>query len=93
MGVNKTIIVAVIIIMASGLYTVLVATKPAGTRSSNVTRVVVGAYLLGIAVSIVDLLGGPFRQVSNGLLLVAVLTALYAILPDIGQRVQQRKQA
>ena len=103
MGVNKTIIVSVIIIMASGLYTVLLskqhasglagaaqnAAHPDQTRSKTVTRVVVGAYLLGIVVSVVDLLGGPFGHVAGMMLLVAVATALYAIIPDIAQRMGQ----
>ena len=92
MGVNKSIIVSVIIIMASGLYSVLViqrSTDPS-KRSSTVTKVVVGAYLLGIVVSLVDLLGGPFAHVGSMMLLVAVATALYAIIPDIAQRMGQR---
>ena len=92
MGVNKTIIVSVLIIMATGIYTVLVIKHGASaSRSSSVTKVVVGAYLLGLVVSLVDLLGGPFGHVGNMLLLVAVATALYAIIPDIAQRMQQRK--
>ena len=92
MGVNKKIIVAVLIIMASGLYTVLVIHNGSDPkRSSTVTKVVVGAYILGIVVSLVDLLGGPFGQVANALLLVALATALYAVIPDLAQRFQQRK--
>lgn len=96
MPVNKTIVVSVLIIMASGLYTVMVihpgstiggfAGAALGERRKTVTKVVVGAYILGIVVSLVDLLGGPFAHVGAMMLLVAVATALYAIIPDIAQR-------
>lgn len=99
MGINKTIIVSVVIIMAAGLYTVLVINREgvtkggmdlAGRTNSTVTKVIVGAYLLGIVVSVVDLLGGPFAHVGSLMLLLAVATALYAIIPDIANKLGQR---
>lgn len=101
MPINKRIIVAVIIIMATGLYQVLVIKGSQGgiggvanpnPRRATVTRVVVGAYILGIVVSLVDLLGGPFAHVGAMMLLVATATALYAIIPDIAQRMGKRNE-
>lgn len=94
-GVNGKIVVSVVIIMAAGVYRILVvksATKdPNSSSSTNLTRIIVGGYILAIVASIIDLIGGPGAVVAGLLLALAVTTALYAVLPDLFQRINTRK--
>lgn len=92
--VNGRIVVATIILMGAGVYRVLVvksATRaPNDTRSTTVTRVIVGGYILAIFASIIDLVGGPASTIAGLLMMLAVATALYAIIPDLFSRFSKR---
>lgn len=92
--VNGRIVVATIILMGAGVYRVLVvksATKaPNDTRSTTITRVIVGGYILAVFASIIDLVGGPASTIAGLLMMLAVMTALYAIIPDLFSRFSKR---
>lgn len=94
---NGRIVVGVLILMAAGTYRVLVINHPAGnspktTQGATVTRVIVGGYILAIVASIIDLVGGPASTVAGLLLALAVMTALYAVIPDLFQRITSRSK-
>jgi hypothetical protein len=86
--VNGKIIVSVVILMAAGVYRIKLA-KP--SSSTNVTRVIVGGYILAILASVIELVAGPVAPVAGMLLALAVGTALYAVLPDLLSRINTRK--
>lgn len=95
-GVNRTIIVSTVLIMATGAYRVFLV-KPTGadgtSRTATLTRVIVGGYVLAIIASVIDLVGGPASQVAGLLLALAIMTAAYAVLPDLFSRISTRKGA
>lgn len=95
-AVNGRIIVGTLILMGAGVYRVLLVpgTKdPNNTTSRSITRVLVGGYLLAIVASIIDLVGGPASAISGLLVALAVMTALYAILPDLLGRIAAHNRA
>lgn len=87
--VNGRIVVSVVILMAAGVYRILVAK----TSSATITRVIVGGYLLALVASIIDLVGGPGAAIAGLLLPLAVVTVLFAIIPDLFSRITARKGA
>lgn len=97
--VNGRIIVATVVLMGAGVYRVLVVNKPAtgntsdpnAKRSVTITRVLVGGYMLAVVASIIDLVGGPASTIAGLLMGLAVMTALYAVLPDLFQRFAARR--
>ncbi|HEX9414107.1 MAG TPA: hypothetical protein VF916_11440 [Ktedonobacterales bacterium] len=93
--VNGRIVVSTLIIMAAGLYRVYVVRDFSTRGAGGVTliRVIVGGYMLALVASIIDLAGGPASTVAGLLMGLAVLTALYAVLPDLFQRFSSRKGA
>lgn len=95
--VNGRIVVAVLVIMAAGAYRVLVikspgATAPSGASGVTITRVIVAGYLLGIVAAIIDLIGGPVSAVAGLMLALAVVTALYTVIPDLFSRITARSK-
>jgi hypothetical protein len=90
---NRGVIVAVIILMAGGLYSVMTGKgAPTQTRKSNVVRVIIGTYVLAILVTILDLVGAPVQGLTTAILVTAIVTTLIAILPDILNRISTRPQ-
>lgn len=89
MVVNRRIIVATLLIMATGVYTVLAIEPATGSgKHTTLTRVIVGAYMLAIIVSVLDLVSPNIAgALGGGLLMVALLTALYAVLPNVFSKV------
>lgn len=86
--VNGRIVVSVIVLMVAGVYRLTVMK----TGGGNLTRVIVGAYMLAIVASIIDLVGGPISVLAGLLLMLAVGTALYSVIPDLISRIQRRPQ-
>lgn len=84
---NGRIIVSVIILMAAGAYRVLVVKQKGVQGKVTLTRILVGGYILAIVASIIDLIGGPASTVAGLLMALAVMTALYAVIPDLFQRI------
>jgi hypothetical protein len=91
--VNRQIVTSVLIIMGAGAYRVLVIKPAPGKHTLTLTRVIVGGYMLAIIASIIDLVGGLGAQLSNMLLGLAVMTALFAVIPDLFSRFSQRRSA
>lgn len=87
---NRQIITSVLIIMAAGTYRVLLVRPTGGKQTLTVTRVLVGGYMLAIIASIIDLVGGLGAQLSGMLLALAVMTALFAVLPDLFSRFSKK---
>lgn len=90
---NRQIITSVLIIMAAGAYRVLVVRPAPGKQTLTVTRVLVGGYMLAIFAAIIDLVGGLGAQLSALLLGLAVMTALFAVIPDLFSRFSSKKGA
>lgn len=96
--INGRIIVATLVLMGAGVYRVLVVNKPAkgntsdpnSKRSVTITRVLVGGYMLAIVASVIDLVGGPASTIAGLLMMLAVMSALYAVLPDLFGRLGAR---
>lgn len=81
MGLNRKVIIGVVILMVGGAYQVLVAKK-----GGSLTKVIVGGYVLAIIASVVDLAGGPGSQIAGLLIALAVGTVAFAVLPDLMKR-------
>lgn len=82
MNVNRTIVVATVLIVAAGAYNVIVVQK--NHARTTITRIIVGGYMLAILTAVIDLLtGGRSTPVTGGLLMVAVGTIILTILPDL----------
>lgn len=93
MHINKTIIIGTIIIITGGVYTTAVNTQKGGKGANTlVTRVLIGGYLVAIVLSIADLFA-PLQAVASAFLMLAVVTTLFVVLPDLLQRVQKRNRA
>lgn len=73
---NKGIIVAVFIVAASGVIRVWTGQ---GTQGSSVTHVLLGANLLLIVLSVVDLAGPPLSTIAGGLAMLAALVVLLQV--------------
>lgn len=69
---NKQIIAAVVIIAAAGVVS-------AWTKKQPITRVILGAYVLLLILSVLDLFGGPVSRLASALALIA---ALYVLLNE-----------
>ena len=67
---NKSIIAAVMIIGASGVASAWVKKQP-------ITRVILGAYVLLLILSVLDFFGGTVSRLASAL---AMIAALYVIL-------------
>jgi hypothetical protein len=83
-SVNRTIIAAVIIIMATGVYHFFLT--PGTSNKTTLTRIIVGAFMLGLFVSLFDLVGFGVGQVGTWLLMLAVGVALYTVIGDLYTR-------
>lgn len=86
---NKQIILATVIIAAAGAYYVILI-KPTG---SSITKVLVGAYMTAILASIADLVSPETSAIAGGLMMLAVVTALFVVLPDMLSRITQHNTA
>lgn len=75
-GVNGRIIVAVVVIASVGSLRAFLTGRP-------ITRVLVGAVLVVILLSIMDLFGGPFSQLAGDLAMLAMIATLLLELPDV----------
>lgn len=81
--VNRTIVTATVIIMASGAYHFLVSTvKP----NYTLTRVIVGGFMLGFFASLFDLIGFGVGQVAGYILMLAMGVAIFTVIQDVMQR-------
>jgi hypothetical protein len=92
-GVNRTIIASVVIIMAAGIFHLVILQTVAriGPGNSNkyplitgpgLTRVIVGAWMLGLIASIFDLIGSGVGQIAGWLLMLAVGVAVLTTVGD-----------
>lgn len=89
--VNGRIIVSVLILMAAGVYRFRVmGQRTAAGRQITITRILVGGYVLAIVASIIDLAGGGIGTVAGLILALAVMTALFLVIPDLFSRISQR---
>src|SRR5215467_6498860 len=77
MEINRTIIAAVVIISAGGVIRIWTGTASPGRTLS---QVLIGGFILLLALSVVDLFGEPLSTIAGGL---AMLAALVVILNDI----------
>lgn len=73
MNLNKKVIVAVMVISASGIANAWINNKP-------ITRVVIGAYVLLLVLSIMDVFGGSMSTLAGGIAMVAMT---YVILTEV----------
>lgn len=71
---NKQIVGAVVVIGATGVITSWSQKKP-------ITPVILGAYILLLMLSIMDLFGGPVRKLAGAIAMVAVLFVLLHEFP------------
>jgi hypothetical protein len=67
---NKQIIASVVIIAAAGV-------TSAWAKKGPITRVILGAYVLLLILSVLDLFGGPVSRLASALALIA---ALYVVI-------------
>lgn len=86
MNLNRRIIISGVLLIAAGVYRVVVVKD----TKTTLTRVIVGGYLLMVLASLIDLVGGPVGQISSLLLTLALGTLALAILPDIASRIAGR---
>lgn len=91
--INRQIVISGLVLMAAGAYRVFLMTPKTDRANVTLTRVLVGGYVLVILASVLDLVGGPAPAIAGGIMSLAVLTALYAVLPDLFQRITARKGA
>lgn len=75
--VNRQIVIAVVVIGFSGLLRIWTGQAAQG---SSVTRVLLGAYLLMLVLSIMDLFGGIFSTLAGA---IAMLAALVVVITEI----------
>lgn len=71
---NRKIIVATFIIAGSGI-------ANAWTKNKPITGVIVGSYIFILMLSIMDMFGGPFAQLSGALAMLAVTYVLLTQVP------------
>lgn len=92
--INGRIITSVLILTAAGIYRFRVmGQKTAAGRQITITRILVGGYILAIVASIIDLAGGQVGAIAGLLLALALLTALFTILPDLFARIGMRQNS
>lgn len=73
MTVNKHIVAAALIIGLTGIV------NAATMHNSSMTRVIIGAYVFLLILSVLDYFGGPLDTIASAL---AMLAVLYVILHD-----------
>lgn len=83
---NGRIIFSTLILMGVGIYRLQISKNASGTQLT-LTRILVGAYLLAIIASILDLAGGQVSEVVGGIMMLAVFSALLLVIPDVFQRI------
>lgn len=71
---NKQIIAAVLVIGFAGVVN-------AWTKKQPITRVILGAYVLLLILSLMDLFGGPMRRFGGALAMLAVVYVLINQFP------------
>lgn len=69
---NKKIIIAVLVVAASGV-------TRSWQKQQPITPVIIGAYVLLLVLSILDMFGGPISDLANAL---AMLAATYVLLTE-----------
>lgn len=69
MNVNRHIVVATVVILASGVVRNLLARQP-------ITKTVVGGVVFMLILSVLDLFGGPMESLSSALAMLAMLYVL-----------------
>lgn len=70
---NKQVIGAVVVIGAAGVVT-------AWTKKQPITRTILGAYVLLLLLSLLDLFGGSVSRLASA---IALIAALYVILNEL----------
>lgn len=75
-GVNRTIIAAVIIITAGGIFHVLFQQKSGG----SVTKVLIGGYMLALVASVFELVGFGIDKISGWILALAAGVTLFMVI-------------
>lgn len=89
-SVNRGIIVAVVIIVAVGIYHYFITAKGTTaarlTQSATITHIIIGGFMLALFASVFDLVGGGVGRISFGLLMLAVLVAVTTVIADIATR-------
>ena len=71
---NKQVVIVGFIIVGGGVLNMWLGT---GTSKTTITRIVLGAFVLVLVLSILDLFGGPISTLANAL---AMLAAVFVIL-------------
>jgi hypothetical protein len=84
-GVNRTIVASVIIIMAAGIYHYFLQN---GSKNTTLTRIIVGAYMLGLFASFFDLVGFGVGRVAGWILMLAMGVAIFTVVTDLVKRFQ-----
>lgn len=83
---NPTIIVGTVLLVVGGAYIVVVMRQ----GSHNYTKVVVGGYLLAITAGLIDLVSPEAGHVAGLLIMLAVGTLAFLIIPDLFSRISKR---
>lgn len=83
MQVNRTIIIAAMLLTATGAYQVLWS-RSHGQQSVTLTRVIIGGYMLAVIASIVDLVSPTIGYVAGLVMLLAVTTVALTIAGNLG---------
>jgi hypothetical protein len=82
-GPNRTIIAATIIIMVAGIYHYFLQSA---NKSTTLTRILVGGYMLAFFASLLDLIGFGVGQVAGWILMLAVAASVYSVINDLASR-------
>jgi len=71
---NTKIVVATVVVAASGLTNAWLNKKP-------ITPIIIGAYILLLVLSVLDMFGGGLSQLASGIAMVAVVYVLLTEFP------------
>lgn len=84
MQVNRTIIIAAVLLIATGAYQVLWSRTHGQPSGVTLTRVIIGGYMLALIASIVDLVSPTIGYLAGLVMLLAVTTVALTIAGNLG---------
>lgn len=84
MHANKTIVLAAVLLTATGAYQVLYSRLTGKNTGPTLTRVVVGGYMLAVIASVVDLISPSAGYVAGLLMMLALTTVALTIAGNLG---------
>lgn len=84
MHANKTIVLAAVLLTATGAYQVLYSRLNGKNTGPTLTRVVVGGYMLAVIASVVDLISPSAGYVAGLLMMLALTTVALTIAGNLG---------